>query len=64
MTSMCIGTTPMTESVGLSQNLETVFVINQGVVVHMSKTAGIFHRTFTAQNKRCQLPRLGIDLRR
>ena len=54
----------MAESAGRSKNLETVFMINQGVVIHMSKTTAIFHCIFTVQDKRCQLPRLGIDLRR
>ena len=46
----------MAESADLSPNLETVFVINQGVVIYMSEITAIFHRIFTAQNKRCQLP--------
>jgi hypothetical protein len=54
----------MAESVDPSQNLETVFVINQGVVIYMSERAAVFHCIFTTQNKRCQLPQLGIDLRR
>lgn len=46
----------MAQSAVQGPNLKTVFAINQGVVIHMSETAAVFHRTFTTQDKRCQLP--------